>query len=168
MPSGISRKTFLKMLAVGAGQLVIPKAAMARANSRSVIIVGAGMAGLAANHELRSAGARTLLLEARARTGGRIRTNPDKLDLGACTDHQGRDLLPAPGQGMRPADGRKEKRKAGEHHQGSKTRGRGKDYYRSECGLPLLPGKTVLISSKAPVTAPRGSRIAWKEIHVCA
>ncbi len=40
-----------------------------------VVIVGAGAAGIAAAHELRRLGKRALVLEARARVGGRVYTD---------------------------------------------------------------------------------------------
>src|SRR5689334_9961490 len=51
-----------------------------------VIIIGGGVAGLAAASELSSRGLRVLLLEGRDRTGGRIltdHTNPYPVELGA-------------------------------------------------------------------------------------
>ncbi|MGH7445827.1 MAG: flavin monoamine oxidase family protein, partial [Longimicrobiales bacterium] len=47
-----------------------------------VLVIGAGIAGLAAAGELSAAGARVLVLEARTRTGGRICTlHPPQLDV---------------------------------------------------------------------------------------
>lgn len=43
--------------------------------NKSVIIVGAGIAGLAAARELKARGAQVLLIESAARPGGRLRTN---------------------------------------------------------------------------------------------
>lgn len=43
-------------------------------NDKSVIIIGAGMAGLAAAHELKKAGWSATVLEARSRVGGRVHT----------------------------------------------------------------------------------------------
>ncbi|HKG95260.1 MAG TPA: NAD(P)/FAD-dependent oxidoreductase [Gemmatimonadaceae bacterium] len=60
-----------------------------------VIVIGAGVAGLSAARELRRAGARVLVLEARDRVGGRIHTHrdPDRLavpvELGAEFIHGG-------------------------------------------------------------------------------
>src|SRR5882724_5345671 len=53
----------------------------------AVLIIGAGMAGIAAGYWLRKWGVRSIILEARDRLGGRIKTNwkwPDEaVDLGA-------------------------------------------------------------------------------------
>ncbi|MFL5813407.1 MAG: flavin monoamine oxidase family protein [Bdellovibrionia bacterium] len=56
--------------------------------SWDVVIIGAGAAGLAAAEEVSKAGCKTLVLEARGRTGGRIYTvhdsnSPTPLELGA-------------------------------------------------------------------------------------
>jgi monoamine oxidase len=52
-----------------------------------VIVVGAGASGLACAARLHNAGARVVVLEARDRIGGRIRTALDGFDLGAQVVH---------------------------------------------------------------------------------
>ncbi len=62
-----------------------------RAAERSVIIVGAGLAGLAAARDLAARGVKVTVLEARSRIGGRIWTSNDwpglPMDLGASWIH---------------------------------------------------------------------------------
>lgn len=62
---------------------------MTQARARTdVVVIGAGVAGLAAARQLREAGVRVIVLEARARTGGRVLTarsphTPLPIELGA-------------------------------------------------------------------------------------
>lgn len=64
----------------------------------SVIVIGAGMAGLAAAQKLRAAGKNVVVLEARNRLGGRLFTSSKwadaKLDLGATWIHGAGDKNP--------------------------------------------------------------------------
>ncbi len=90
----ITRRTFLAGAAAAA--VALPAAAWARRSDPGydVIVVGAGVAGLAAARQLTQAGRRTLVLEARDRIGGRIHTSrawPDlPVDLGASWIHGSR------------------------------------------------------------------------------
>lgn len=71
MAGGIGRRAFLRRAAVGAAAL----AAGCRTQPRvEVVVVGAGMAGIAAAAELVRAGRDVVVLEARARPGGRVLT----------------------------------------------------------------------------------------------
>ena len=79
----IDRRTFLRetasSLALGAPGLraLSQPAAQPPGSSRSVLVVGAGLAGLAAAYELDKAGFGVTVLEARSRPGGRVSTYRD-------------------------------------------------------------------------------------------
>lgn len=87
--SGLSRRAFLKHSAWAAAALpALPRLSLAAAAAepqgaatavpadkrRKVIVLGAGLAGLCAAHELSRSGHEVTVLEAHARPGGRIRT----------------------------------------------------------------------------------------------
>ena len=81
----INRRTFGKALAAGA-LLAAGSCARSPARSTDVLVLGAGFAGLAAAGKLLAAGRETLVLEARNRVGGRVRTGlglPDRPEYGA-------------------------------------------------------------------------------------
>ncbi len=94
------RRSFLKALggAVGAAALA-PGSASARTasgaaarspNDYDVIVIGGGFAGVTAARELRHAGLRTLILEARNRLGGRTfttRVGGEVFELGGTWIH---------------------------------------------------------------------------------
>src|SRR5215467_11816162 len=73
----ISRRDALKVLGVGAAGTLIP-ADLAGQSDQSretdVVVVGAGFAGLIAARNLLRAGNRVVLLEARDRVGGRVKS----------------------------------------------------------------------------------------------
>ena len=72
------RREFLKRSALGFAALSLPSlGALARQTSKpqkKVLILGAGLAGLAAAHELNSLGSEVTVLEASQRPGGRVYT----------------------------------------------------------------------------------------------
>ncbi|MFN8923028.1 MAG: FAD-dependent oxidoreductase, partial [Sphingobacteriia bacterium] len=70
----MKRRDFLSnTLAMGLGALLLP--AYRPAATRGRVVVGAGMAGLAAARELKTLGWDVLVLEARDRIGGRVYTD---------------------------------------------------------------------------------------------
>jgi monoamine oxidase len=77
-PSGIGRRTLLKLMAAAAGSAALPLAACRkRDGSGEVAIVGGGLAGLVALRTLTAAGIPARLFEARRRIGGRVFTRTD-------------------------------------------------------------------------------------------
>ncbi len=96
---GPNRRAFLKATlgAVGAASLPLragsetsPRPASADANHFDVVVIGGGFAGVTAARELRHAGLRTLVLEARNRLGGRTfttRVGGELFELGGTWIH---------------------------------------------------------------------------------
>lgn len=70
-----------RLLAGAAGALLLGGSARAAAG-RDVVVVGAGLAGLACAYELERRGLRVTVLEARDRVGGRVLTARDSLSSG--------------------------------------------------------------------------------------
>ncbi len=66
----VSRRSFL----AGLGASLVPARFAAAGNSPSVVVIGAGLAGLAATYDLKEAGADVRLIEMSNRPGGRIKT----------------------------------------------------------------------------------------------
>jgi monoamine oxidase len=90
----LSRRGFLGLTLTGAGLLASGRAtASGSPSSRDVdaVVVGAGIAGLAAAQSLRAAGRKVVVVEARDRVGGRCfcdNTFPAPFDFGAQLFHQ--------------------------------------------------------------------------------
>src|SRR5438552_11354714 len=68
---GITRRGLIGGAAAGAAIAALPKSGRAAVRSANVIVVGAGVAGLAAAREVVKAGHSVIVLEARGRVGGR-------------------------------------------------------------------------------------------------
>ncbi|MDX2176597.1 MAG: FAD-dependent oxidoreductase [Candidatus Sumerlaeia bacterium] len=84
------RRQFLRLLAAAVAFGPTFRAPAGGARGRRVLVVGAGLAGLAAARSLRASEAEVLVLEARARIGGRVWTDRSlgaAVDLGAAWIH---------------------------------------------------------------------------------
>lgn len=88
----VTRRTLLRL---AAGALAVrmlgcssPPVRSLRAGPRRVVVVGAGLGGLACADALARAGVDVVVLEASSRVGGRVRTNRDLLP-GACVEEGG-------------------------------------------------------------------------------
>src|SRR2546425_9120074 len=73
---GITRRGLIGAAAAGAAVAALPKSGQAAARSADVIVVGAGLAGLTAARQIVKAGRSVIVLEARARVGGRVLNHP--------------------------------------------------------------------------------------------
>ena len=87
--SSISRRAFCQLSLLASAAAVTRGAATP--NGKTVIVVGAGMAGLAAAIDLKAAGFTVIVVEGRERVGGRVFTDTSldglPLDLGASWIH---------------------------------------------------------------------------------
>lgn len=80
---GISRRRFMGLAGGTGAALVLPACIPFKRRHERILVVGAGMAGLAAARRLADEGFHVTVLEARRRIGGRIRTDRS---LGAAVD----------------------------------------------------------------------------------
>lgn len=85
------RRDFTLLLTVTVGTQCHPRPKVDPQNAETIIVVGAGMAGLAAARELHDAGHHVMVLEGRQRLGGRVFTSREwpeaPMDLGASWIH---------------------------------------------------------------------------------
>jgi len=71
----MKRRDFIKTTGtVVAGAVILPKYSFPKSTPKRVVIIGAGISGLAAAYKLKQSGANVTLIEARNRVGGRILT----------------------------------------------------------------------------------------------
>lgn len=88
----MQRRAMLRMLGLLLAGRALTPARAATTRPQKIIVVGAGIAGLAAAHELQRAGHAVEVLEARERIGGRIHTSrlwtDAPMDLGASWIHE--------------------------------------------------------------------------------
>lgn len=81
-PSTLTRRTFIRRAggmaaAAMAAPLYLPSLLAGATDDKRIIIIGAGLAGLSCGYELTRAGYNVMILEARNRPGGRVRTYRD-------------------------------------------------------------------------------------------
>src|ERR1043165_7096082 len=73
-PLTSNRRRFLKGALAASALAASPLRARAASSPETILVIGAGLAGLATAHRLREAGKRVIVIEARATPGGRVRT----------------------------------------------------------------------------------------------
>lgn len=99
----ITRRDFLRSTAVGLAGLAAPPVVSGlplelplrrRSRPKQVVVLGAGLAGLAAAFELQRAGHEVTVLEARPQAGGRVRTLRDAFGDGLYAEAGGQAFYP--------------------------------------------------------------------------
>ncbi len=87
----MNRRNFLKIVTVLGGALAMSRCDMLKEGDETIIVIGAGIAGLSAANTLQNWGYKVIVLEARPRVGGRIWTSREweaaPLDMGASWIH---------------------------------------------------------------------------------
>src|SRR5687768_4269512 len=74
-PQSKGRREFLKTLSIAATGLALAPAVFTQRRKKTCVVIGAGLAGLAAAYKLKMAGWDVTVLEARDRIGGRVFTH---------------------------------------------------------------------------------------------
>jgi monoamine oxidase len=82
MPTGLTRRNFLRAASAGVGTPALLTALPPKAPAKKVLVAGGGLAGLSAAYELMQAGHEVIVLEARDRPGGRVLTLRDSFSDG--------------------------------------------------------------------------------------
>jgi monoamine oxidase len=86
----VNRREFLKLSIAAAGTMAFAaRPAASGASAPRIVIVGAGLAGLACAYELKKAGYAAQVYEASDRVGGRCWTIRDAFDQGQIAEHGG-------------------------------------------------------------------------------
>lgn len=76
-----ARRRFIMTVGTSAAALTLPGPIRAQTAGLDVVIIGAGAAGIAAAKQLKAAGLRTMILEARDRVGGRAWTDTSSVGV---------------------------------------------------------------------------------------
>ncbi|MEK7692523.1 MAG: FAD-dependent oxidoreductase [Bdellovibrionota bacterium] len=87
--------------AVGAGFLLAVQLAVASATTSPVVIVGAGLSGLTAGHELKKSRIDFQVFEADNRIGGRVRTEIGLFETGSLVTNRGAELVDSTNRNIR-------------------------------------------------------------------
>src|SRR6476661_2046259 len=78
MVSKSSRRTFLGWASAAAAGISLAPNGFSQRQRKTCVVIGAGLAGLAAAYKLKNAGWKVTILEARDRIGGRVFSHNDQ------------------------------------------------------------------------------------------